>query len=106
EIAAVVFAPDGKTLLTASHDGTARFWDADSGTQLGPTLRHTDVVVGVAFHPDGRRAVTGTRDGQMQTWEAPAAPEEGSVEEVRRRVEERTGMRLDERGMVDMIRRE
>jgi WD40 repeat protein len=106
EIAAVVFAPDGKTLLTASHDGTARFWDAGSGTQLGPTLRHGDVVVGVAFHPDGRLAMTGTRDGQLQRWEVPAAPEEGSVEEIRRRIEQRTRMRLDERGMVDMIRRE
>jgi WD40 repeat protein len=106
EISAVVFTPDGKTLLTASHDGTARFWDAASATQLGPTLRHTDVVVGVAFHPDGRRAVTGTRDGQLQMWEVPAAPEQAGVEEIRRRIEEQTGMRLDKRGTINIFRRD
>jgi WD40 repeat protein len=102
EIAAVAFSPDpdGKTLLTGSYDGTARFWDIDSGRQLGPTLHHTDPVLCVAFHPDGRSVVTGTRGGMVQRWSVPAAAEQDSVEEIRRWVEARTGLHLDEQGAV------
>ncbi len=32
---AVAFSPDGKTVLTGSHDGTARLWDAATGQPLG-----------------------------------------------------------------------
>jgi len=34
----VVYAPDGKTILTGSDDGTAKLWDATSG-QLLHTLK-------------------------------------------------------------------
>ena len=74
EIVVLAFSPDGKILLTASHDGTARFLDAESGTQLGPALHHPDAVLCVAFHPDGQSAVTGTRDGMVQRWSVPAPP--------------------------------
>jgi WD40 repeat protein len=100
QIAAVAFSPDGKTLVTASHDGSARFWDPGSGKQLGPTLRHTDAVLCVAFHPDGRRVVTGTKGGMVQVWQVPPASDEGSVEDVRRWVEQETRRRLDERGAI------
>jgi WD40 repeat protein len=89
-------------LLTASHDGSARFLDADSGRQLGPTLRHPDAVLCVAFHPDGQSVVTGTRDGIVQRWRVPSPPEAGGVAEVERWVKEQTGMNLDEQGAVTM----
>jgi WD40 repeat protein len=103
EVAALAFSPDGKTLLTASYDGTARFWDPESGQQLGPPLRHTGAVLCAAFHPDGRRVATGTKDGMAQLWRVPAAPEEGSVADVHRRVEEETRLKLDERGVVHTL---
>jgi hypothetical protein len=99
----VAFSPDGQTLVTASHDGSARFWDAESGKQLGPTLRHTDAVLCVAFDPDGRRVVTGTKDGVVRLWAVPPAPAEGGVEDVHRWVEKETGMRLDEKGAVHTL---
>jgi WD40 repeat protein len=95
EIVALVFSPDGKTLLTASHDATARFWDVESGRQLGPTFHHTDAVHCAAFHPDGKSVATGSRDGIIRRWEVPLPPRRGEVDQVRRWVEARTGLKLD-----------
>ena len=102
EIAVLAFSPDGTMLLTASNDGTARFVDAETGAQLGPTLRHTDAVLCVAFHPDGQSVVTGTRDGMVRRWSVPPPPKTGGAAEIRRWVNEQTGMELDDRGAVTM----
>jgi WD40 repeat protein len=102
EIVVLAFSPDGKMLLTASQDGTARFLDAESGKQLGPALHHTDAVLCIAFHPDGQSVVTGTRDGMVQRWSVPAPPRAGGVAEIRRWLEEQTGMELDDQGAVMM----
>jgi WD40 repeat protein len=102
EIVALAFSPDGKLLLTASRDGTARFLDAESGRQLGPSLHHPDAVLCATFHPDGRSVATGTRDGLVQRWRVPSPPRTGGVAELRRWVEEQTGMELDDQGAVTM----
>jgi WD40 repeat protein len=102
EIVVLAFSPDGKILLTASHDGTARFLDAESGIQLGPTLHHTDAVLCVAFHPGGQSVVTGTRDGMVQRWSVPSPPMTGVIAEIRRWLNEQTGMELDDQGAVTM----
>jgi WD40 repeat protein len=102
EIVVLTFSPDGQMLLTASRDGTARFVDVETGAQLGPALHHTDAVLCVAFHPDGQSVVTGTRDGMVQRWRVPAPPETGIAAEIRRRLEEQAGMKLDDHGAVLM----
>jgi WD40 repeat protein len=84
-------------LATASHDGTARFLDAETGRQLGPALHHADAVLCVAFHPDGKSVATGTRDGMVQRWSTPAPPRSGSIDAIRRWVRDRTGLEFDDR---------
>jgi WD40 repeat protein len=100
EIVVLAFSPDGKMILRASRDGTARFLDAESGRQLGPLLHHTDAVLCAAFHPDRQSVVTGTRDGMVQRWRVPPPPMSGGIAEIRRWVQERTGMELDDQGAV------
>ena len=50
-----LFSPDGRRILTASSDKTARLWDTATGAPIGEPMRHEDEVVDAAFSPDGAR---------------------------------------------------
>jgi WD40 repeat protein/tRNA A-37 threonylcarbamoyl transferase component Bud32 len=58
----VRFSPQGRRLLTASADRTARVWSVSTGQPLTPPLRHRAAVLAAAFSPDGRRVATVTGD--------------------------------------------
>jgi WD40 repeat protein/serine/threonine protein kinase len=64
------FSPDGKRIVTASNDGTARVWDAQSGQLLTEPLKHTSIVCTAQFSPDGKRIVTASNDGTARLWDA------------------------------------
>src|SRR5207249_2272402 len=72
------FSPDGKSVLSASDDHTARIWDAASGAPRTPPLRHTGAVDHAAFSPDGRLVATACEDGTAMIWDVrtskPRAP--------------------------------
>ena len=52
------FSPDGRRVVTASTDGTARVWDASSGKFIAPLRGHSGWVLKAAFSPDGLRVIT------------------------------------------------
>jgi tetratricopeptide (TPR) repeat protein len=64
------FSPDGRRILTASDDGTARVWDAVTGRPVFPPLRHSRRVTYAAFSADGRRIVTASYDQTARVWDA------------------------------------
>ncbi|MEV6325452.1 TIR domain-containing protein, partial [Nocardia sp. NPDC051787] len=66
----VAFSPDGKRIVSGSHDKTLRLWDAATGQPIGPPLTgHTDVVQSVGFSPDGKRIVSGSHDKTLRLWD-------------------------------------
>ncbi len=69
-VTAVAFSPKGKYLATASTDGTAQVWEAESGKKITQPLKHEDAVTAVAFSPDGKYLATASADGTAQVWEA------------------------------------
>jgi WD40 repeat protein/serine/threonine protein kinase len=64
------FSPDGKLIVTASHDGTVRVWDAQSGQPLTEPMKHGAPVNSAQFSPDGKRIVTASDDNTARVWDA------------------------------------
>ena len=69
EVWSVAYSPDGKRIVTASADNSARIWDAATGVELLALVGHEDWVRSAAFSPDGRRVVTGASDNTARVWD-------------------------------------
>lgn len=62
--------PDGKRLVTAGQDGTARVWDVGSGQQLLTLAGNTSTVTSISASPDGSRIASSGYDGTLKIWDA------------------------------------
>lgn len=74
-VTSVAFSADGRHVVTASSDGTARVWDAASGASLAVLARHAGSARGGAgapqraiFSPDGRLVATAGPGNRAQVW--------------------------------------
>ena len=63
------FSSDGKRVVTASFDRTARQWDAVSGKPIGEPMKHEDLVYSAQFSPDGQRVATASFDNTARLWD-------------------------------------
>jgi WD40 repeat protein len=63
------FSPDGRHVLTASWDNTARVWDAATGQPITHPLKHQERVDHAAFSPDKRRVLTASWDKTARVWD-------------------------------------
>jgi WD40 repeat protein len=61
-VGSAAFSGDGKRVVTASDDGTARIWDAESGREIAVLKGHALLMSSGAFSGDGKRLVTAAWD--------------------------------------------
>ncbi|KAE9398789.1 WD40 repeat-like protein [Gymnopus androsaceus JB14] len=67
----VAYSPDGKQIVSGSHDKTVRIWSADTCMPIGePLYGHTSYVNSVACSPDGTQIVSGSHDNTVRIWSA------------------------------------
>jgi RNA polymerase sigma factor (sigma-70 family) len=84
---AVVFSPDGKTLVTASHSNTAgavHLWDATTGRYRSRLDTGTAAVGRFAFSPDSRLLASTGGDGRLRVWNLVSEKEVWSYDKAHR----------------------
>jgi hypothetical protein len=69
-IESAAFSSDGRRLVSACSDGTARVWDAETGEAITPVFRHEQAVFHASFSPDSRFVVTASCDRTARVWDA------------------------------------
>jgi WD40 repeat protein/tRNA A-37 threonylcarbamoyl transferase component Bud32 len=69
------YSPDGRRIVTASGDKTARTWDATTGKALHVLRGHMLPLNHATFSPDGTRVVTSSDDDTARVWDAETGDE-------------------------------
>ncbi len=91
---------DGRTLLVAGREGTARLWDLEGVPRpLGPPIVANQAIGTAAFLVDGRSFFTLTTDGDLRHWPLISEIKE-STEELQTRTLAATGREVNQAGLL------
>jgi WD40 repeat protein len=82
----LVLSPDGQRLLTAGTDGTARYWNIETGKEIYRLPSKGGQVYGAAISPDGTKLLSCGGDRLIHVWDAATGQEvkqlKGHTDEV------------------------
>ena len=74
-VSSAVFSGDGKRILTASYDYSARVWDAATGTELLVLSGHGGRVNSAVYSADGACILIASDDRSARVWDASTGTE-------------------------------
>lgn len=98
DIYTACYSPDGRCIVTASDDYTAKVWDAETLQVLGTLKGHSDAVNSAIYSPDGNRIITASRDKTAIIWDAKTlqiiGPLKGHENEIKYACYSRNGDRI------------
>ncbi len=70
-VASADYSPDGRFIVTASWDSSAKIWDVQSGAPLRKLVGgHEGYVNSAVFSPGGKTILTAAEDGTARFWDA------------------------------------
>jgi serine/threonine protein kinase/WD40 repeat protein len=104
-VSETLLTPDGQLAVVADSNLTVRLWDVRAGRSLGPVVRPPGAVFGLRLAPDGNQLLIGCRDGsggKIVKYPLPV-PVEGTIAELKRRIERLTGTTLDEQDELQVL---
>jgi RNA polymerase sigma factor (sigma-70 family) len=78
-ILSLAWSADGKTLASASNDGTVRLWDPDNGSERRTLSGHQGAVRCVVWSRDGKQLATAGADGTVRLWDPDKGTELRSI---------------------------
>jgi WD40 repeat protein len=70
DVNSVAFNQGGSLIVTASFDGTARVWNAQTGQAVGLVQVQPNKVNSAVFSPDGKFILTSSGDKIVRLWDA------------------------------------
>jgi WD40 repeat protein len=73
-VTAIVWSPNGKTLVTGTESGMVQCWDPITGQARLSLVGHRDSVSLLAFNPDGATLVSADHAGWLRVWSAVGIP--------------------------------
>jgi WD40 repeat protein len=65
----LAYSPDGKLIVSGSHDKTVRIWYMESGICQHILTDHTDKVLCVAYSPHGNQVTSAGDDETIRLWD-------------------------------------
>ncbi|MDX1615106.1 MAG: protein kinase [Candidatus Promineifilaceae bacterium] len=67
-VVTALFSPNGRFVVTSSHDGSLRLWQAQTGEEIRQYIGHAAPVWRHTLSPDGDRILSGSLDGTARLW--------------------------------------
>lgn len=68
-VTALAMAPNGRVVVSGSHDMTLRLWNVVTRSGIWVAKGHEASILTVAISPDGRFVASGSQDMTMRLWE-------------------------------------
>lgn len=82
----ILYAPDGKYLITCSDDFTIKIWEIASGKEMRTLLGHSKPVNEIAIAPDGSQLVSVSDDRKIIVWSFPEGEQIKTIKEHKNKV--------------------